>query len=80
MLKASGHTNQTLADARRLALVFRELAVRGTGRMREQRFGVAQVGTQRQHTQAVEYMERTRAGRLWIAGFHIKRQHRATHA
>ena len=40
MLQAHRHANQALADAGGLALVFRQFAMRGTGRMGQQGFGL----------------------------------------
>ena len=57
MVQAHGHANQALANAGRLTLHFRQAAVRGAGRMRRQRFGIAKVGAQREHLQLVEHVK-----------------------
>jgi hypothetical protein len=57
VFKTHSHAYQALANARHLALIFTELAVRGAGRVGEQGFGVAQVGAQGQHLQGVKHMK-----------------------
>ena len=67
MLQAHGDADQPLNYAGGLALRFAELAVRGAGRVRAQGFGVAQVGAQREHLQAVEHVESPRTRLLGAA-------------
>ena len=77
MFQAHRDADQALANACGLALRFSQATVRGRGRVRDDGFGVTQIGRNADHLGAVDHMKRIRARCLGISAAHIKRHHGA---